>query len=187
MKELRARFARVQASLAHAQSMVAAEKKGLREMAARVEVLTEAVKITQAVAEKVQHQAHSRIAAVVSRCLAIFDEPYQFKILFEQKRNKTEARLVFVKDGIEIDDPTDECGGGVVDVAAFALRLACLVLAKPRRRRFLCLDEPFKNINGERYQQRMAELLEILSKEMGVQMLIVTDDPWLKIGKVIEL
>lgn len=187
MQELKAKFAKLLSSYELSQSIVASEKKGLRELTRRVETLTEAVKITQAVAEKVQHQAHSRIAAVVSRCLAIFDEPYEFKIIFEQKRNRTEARLVFIKAGIEIDDPTDECGGGVVDVAAFALRLACLILAKPRRRRFLCLDEPFRNIHGERYQERMGELLETLSREMKVQFLIVTDDDWLKRGKVIEL
>jgi hypothetical protein len=48
-------------------------------------------------------------------------------------------------------------------------------------------DEPFKFVNGEEEQERVATLLETLSQELAIQFIIVTDDSWLKIGKVIEL
>ena len=110
---------------------------------------------------------------------------YSFHIAFEQKRGKTEARLVFTKEGMEIDDPRDESGGGVVDVASFALRLACLLLSKNRR--FLVFDEPFTHLHGKEYQEKMGELLVALAEEKGVQMLLASDESWLKKGRVYEL
>jgi DNA repair exonuclease SbcCD ATPase subunit len=143
--------------------------------------------LVQRVSEVVQDAAHRQIAAVVSRCLeAVFgDESYEFTIAFEKKRGKTEARLVFVRDGQEVD-PTGAAGGGVVDVAAFALRLACLVLARPRRRRFLALDEPMRMLSRE-YVPRVRALLETVCVDMGLQLLIITHNRRLATGTVVEL
>jgi DNA repair exonuclease SbcCD ATPase subunit len=146
----------------------------------------EAQKVLQLVAQTVQQQAHDRIAGVVSRCLeAVFDEPYNFKILFEQKRGRTEARLVFERDGNEVD-PMTASGGGVVDVAAFALRISCLMLSKPPVRRVLICDEPLKFLSAE-YQERAAEMIEKLAKDLGIQVIMVTHIEAFKIGTVIQL
>ena len=125
----------------------------------------------------------------MTRCLkAVLDnEAYEFKIEFEQKRGRTEAKLILERDGLILENPAEEAGGGVLDVAAFALRLACVALALPRRRRLLVLDEPFRFVNGEEYQSRIGGMLEVLAAETGMQIILVTDDDWLKIGKVIQL
>jgi DNA repair exonuclease SbcCD ATPase subunit len=124
----------------------------------------------------------------VTRCLkAIFGkDAYEFRVRFERKRNKTDAVLEFIEAGEPLD-PTSESAGGQLDVAAFALRLACLLMVRPRARKVLFLDEPFKNLNGEVYQDRAGGLLLDLAKEMQVQFIIVTDDHWLKIGKIVQL
>lgn len=146
----------------------------------------EAQKITQLVAQSVQQQAHDRIAGVVSRCLeAVFDEPYQFRILFEQKRGRTEARLVFEREGLALD-PLAASGGGVVDVAAFALRLSCLLLARPPLRRVLLLDEPFKFVS-EQYRERVRLMLEKLAEDLDLQIIMVTHIEELKTGTIIDL
>jgi DNA repair exonuclease SbcCD ATPase subunit len=148
--------------------------------------ITEAQKIAQRVAQAVQQQAHNQIAGVVSKCLeTVFDKPYVFKINFERKRGKTEAQLVFESDGFEID-PMTASGGGVVDVASFALRLSCLMLAKPKLRRILIMDEPFKFVS-EIYQENVRLMLESLSKEFKIQFIIVTHINMLKVGKVIQI
>ncbi len=117
----------------------------------------------------------------------IFQEnSYIFKIIFEKKRNKTEARLVFLKDNKELD-PLEESEGGALDIAALALRLACIILSRPRVRKLLVLDEALKNLNGSVYQERCSELIEYLAKEYNLQVVLITDDDWLKIGNVIEL
>lgn len=143
----------------------------------------EAQKIVQAIAEAIQQEAHGRIAGVVSRCLAaVFEDPYEFRIVFEQSRGRTEARLVFARDGVEVN-PIDSSGGGVVDVAAFALRLSCLMLSRPARRRVVVMDEPFRFVS-KAYRPAVAMLLMQLAKELQVQFIIVTHFPELAIGKV---
>lgn len=177
----------------HRLSMYQAAKEEYRqakESASRatqeLENLRKAQAIAQAVAAEVQSIAHKRIAEVVSRSLeVVFDEPYKFKILFETKRGKTEARLVFERDGLELD-PLSAAGGGVVDVAAFALRLSCLLLTRPPLRRMLVLDEPFRFVSAC-YRPRVRDLLERLSQELGVQFVIVTHLDEFRIGTVVEL
>ncbi len=151
----------------------------------------EAQEILQAVAQTVQQEAHDRIASVVSRCLeSIFDDTYRFEIQFEKKRGKTEATLTFVRGDLVLTDPINEAGGGVIDVAAFALRLACLVLERPIRRRLLVLDEPFSRIRGHQNRQRMRQLIESLADDFGVQFVINIDAdqfPQFLLGTVIEV
>lgn len=149
--------------------------------------ITKAQDILQKVAESCQERAHKQIACVVTECLeSVFgDGSYDFQILFDRKRGKTEARLVFVRNGAEID-PLTASGGGVVDVASFALRLACLVLSRPRRRLFLCLDEPLKHLSAE-YREKMGEMVLKLSRKLGVQILMVTHVEEFTVGKVVQL
>jgi DNA repair exonuclease SbcCD ATPase subunit len=142
--------------------------------------------VVQRAGQAVQQAAHDRLATVVSRCLeAVFDEPYEFCILFERKRGRTEARLVFVRDGVEIN-PMDAAGGGVVDVASFALRLSCLMLKRPRVRRFLVLDEPWKHLS-ETYRPRLRECVEQLAEEMDLQVFLITHSDEFRIGRVVKL
>jgi len=160
------------------QEMIAAEEFEFR--------AGEAQTIVQTIAAEVQEQAHSKIAAVVSKCLeSIFEQPYEFRITFERKRGKTDARLSFVRNNLEVD-PLSASGGGVVDVAAFALRLACLVLSLPKKRRTLILDEPFKFLS-KNYRNNTKRMLKTLSEEMGVQFIMVTHIPELECGKLVEI
>ena len=146
----------------------------------------QAQEIAQAVAKQVQEEAHSSIAGVVSECLsAVFDDPYQFRIIFKQMRGKTEAQLVFEKNSCPYD-PIDSSGGGVVDLAAFALRLSCLMLSQPPVRKILIMDEPLKFLSQD-YRQRVRTLFERLSKEMNVQFILVTHILELEMGNVIRL
>ncbi len=162
------------------------EKTKLAEEQDTLATLQEAQALAQHVAQMVQEQVHNRIASVVTRSLeAVFDEPYTFKLKFEQKRGRTEAVLLFERDGMEVD-PMSAAGGGVVDVAAFALRLSCLLLSRPPVRRLMILDEPFKFVSAE-YRQRIRQLVETLAKEMQVQFIMVTHIKELKMGKVVEL
>lgn len=146
----------------------------------------EAQKIIQSVAQTLQRKAHDRIAGVVTKCLqSIFDDKYEFKIEFEQKRGRTEAELLYLKDGIEID-PVDGDGGGVLDVASVALRMVSVILNKPYLRRLLVLDEPYKHLSKD-HAERIADMLITLSEEMQMQIILVSHETKLQIGKVIQL
>lgn len=146
----------------------------------------EAHALIQMVAQAVQQEAHQQIAGVVSQCMqSIFDEPYEFQIGFDRKRGRTEATLSFVREDVTVD-PLTGSGGGAVDVAAFALRLACLVLSKPAIRPLLVLDEPFRFVSAE-YRPRVRALLERLAADMGVQIIQVTHINELRCGTVVEI
>lgn len=165
---------------------VETEKVALRETRKRVEESVAAQLIVQEAAEAAQSKAHKQLAGVVTRCLkAVFgEEGSGFRIAFERKRGRTEARLSFVKDGHELA-PGDD-GGGAIDVAGFALRVASLVMSQPARRRFLVLDESFKHVSKE-YRPKVRALVKVLAREMKVQFLLVTHSRQLMIGKVCDL
>lgn len=162
------------------------ELAGLKKAKADVKTALEAQQILQAVAQAVQNRAHEQVAKIVGRCLrTVFDRPYEFFIDFRKKRGKTEAKLRFTLGGEDVD-PVDEDGGGVLDVAAFALRLANLLMAVPKKRRLLVLDEPLKMLSRD-HGPRVRELIEMLSRELRVQIVMVTHDPNLVAGKVVRI
>lgn len=171
----------------HLERLVRDEKESLAKSERDMEHAHKAQEILQLVAQAVQQKAHEKIAGVVSSCLtAVFgDDAYEFKIEFERKRGRTEAVLRFSRRGLCVD-PLTASGGGVVDVAAFALRAACLMLHRPRLSRLLVLDEPFRFVSAE-YQPNIRSMLEQLSKDLNLQIIQVTHLENLAIGKVVEL
>lgn len=184
--ELRRDVDRMRADYSAACKAVKKERAALAELELRTAALAEALTIAQAVGESIQRKAHEHVAGLVTRCLeAVFDDPYTFVIRFEKKRNRTEARPVFLRGDDEVD-PLTAAGGGVVDVAAFALRLAVLLLKHPKPRRLVVMDEPMKMLSAD-YVPRVAQLLQALSSELGFQFLIVTHNESLAIGKVIRI
>lgn len=186
MDELRAKITQKKAEYLATVKRCGIEKDLIDKAELRLKNLREALDIAQGVAQSIQEKVHEQITDVVCRCLeAVFEEPYSFNTVFEMKRRRTEARLVFTKDGAEVD-PMTASGGGVVDVAAFALRLAALALQRPPLRRTLVLDEPFKFLSEE-YRPRIADLLDLLSSEMGVQFIMVTHIKEFEVGKVINI
>jgi len=187
IEKYRAKVNKLLAQHSHACLQADLESKALADIESKQLEVLEAQQLVQNVAEQIQASAHNQIASVVSRCLqAVFGEDcYEFKIKFEKLRGKTEARLVFVRDDHELS-PTDAAGGGVLDLASMALRLAALVLARPRRRKLLLLDEPFKHLSSN-YRPMVKTMLETLCKDLGLQIIMVTHAPELVVGKVIEI
>jgi len=150
-------------------------------------VAKKAQTILQHASEQIQREAHKRIASTVTTCMQfVFGDSYSFCIKFARMRGRTQANLQLLKDGNVITDPANEDSGGVLDVAAFALRLSCLVMHKPVLQRVLILDEPFRFVSAK-YRPRIKGLLIRLSKEFEVQIVQVTHQPEYMIGKVVEL
>lgn len=170
-----------------AEKTVAREEKAKVDLSNQLEALDEAIDITQRIAQTIQQQVHRQVASVVTQCLnAVFDEPYEFQIRFDRKRNKTEAVLQFFRDGMVLDDPLNEVGGGVLDVASLALRLSVILLSRPKLRRIIILDEPFKNVRGEQHKQRTRQMLLTLAKDLDFSFIINTDIPAYQLGTIVE-
>lgn len=135
--------------------------------------LEEAILITQEVAQKTQNELKYHISEMVSLALAtVFDDPYEFKLVFETKRNKTEAKITFVRDEYEVD-PIESSGGGAVQVAAFALRIALWNLQRPKSINTMVLDEPFRFVSLD-LQAKTSEMLKMLSEKLNIQFIIST-------------
>lgn len=172
--------------LATARAAIKQERKALEGARQDVADLQEAQAVLQRLSQEVQHKVHARLAEVVTSCLhAVFDDPYDFKVHFDRKRGRTEVRFALERGGMEVD-PMSASGGGVVDVAAFALRVACLMLHQPVLRKLLVLDEPFRFVSSH-YQDNVRSMLEELSKQMDLQIVMVTHNHNLTTGKVIEI
>lgn len=133
----------------------------------------EAKTIIQLVAKKTQEELEYRLAELVSLSMsAVFNEAYELKVSFVIRRDKTECDLVFMRGGEEFD-PMTESGGGVVDVASFALRVALWSLSQPRTRNVLILDEPFRFLSTD-LQRKASLVLKELSRRLDLQMIIVS-------------
>lgn len=185
---IRSKLERLRGSYRAAKGQLHKERIEYRQSRQIQRDLLEVQQIIQGIAREIQQNVHARVSEVVTRSLqAVWGNRYAFEILFSEKRGKTEARLIFRRrDGLELD-PLEESSGGVVDVAAFALRLACIVMSQPQRRRLVILDEPFKNVRGAQYQERVREMVERIAAELDFQIVLNTDLELLQTGRIINL
>lgn len=153
----------------------------------RKKTYEQAAQLLKDLYEQTQERFHKQIMQIVTYCLSeIFGaDAYTFRIIFEQKRNQVEARMVFIRDGEEFD-PVQASGGGCLDIAAFALRLATVYLTRKTIRSLMILDEPFRYLSVD-YRPKTAALLEKLSTEFDFQFIMITHIPELAIGKVHRL
>jgi len=130
--------------------------------------------IVQIVAEQTQKKIEYHISNLVSLALAsVFPEPYEFKLSFVPRRNKTECDLLFIKNGKENNDILFTGGGGVADVASFALRIALWSIRKTRP--VIFVDEPTKFLHNPAYQEKASELFKRISDKLGVQIIVISD------------
>lgn len=135
----------------------------------------QAREIIRTVGIETQRQLQFHISDITSLALeAVFDDPYELKVEFVERRNKTECDLKFVRGDMEID-PLTASGVGAVDVAAFALRIASWSMMRPRTRPTIILDEPFRFLS-ENYQDKASQMLKELSEKLGLQFIIVTHE-----------
>lgn len=182
----RIKVAQLQAELMRCRILVKEETSNLNKARQELADAQAAQETLQLITEAIQHQVHQKISEVVSSCLStVFDDPYEFKIEFEKKYSKTEAHLRFIRRGLDVD-PLTASGGGMVDVAAFALRVACIMLYHPKLSRVVVIDEGFKFVSEE-YQDNVCQMLNELSDKLGIQIIQVTHIKKLETGKVITL
>ena len=131
--------------------------------------------VIQQVGLKTQQQLSYNISEITSMALdAVLDDPYELELEFVERRNKTECDIYFVRDGIRIDPFSG--GGGAIDIASFALRVASWSMQTPRSRNVLILDEPFKHLKGEQTNRKMLDMVRELSKRLGIQIIMVSDE-----------
>lgn len=132
-----------------------------------------ALVILQEVAKKTQEELEYRISELVTLALgSVFPDPYEMKLVYEIKRDKTEASIVFER-GKKQFDPISCVGGGAVDIASFALRVALWSLAPRKTEPVLILDEPFRFVS-EDLLEKAGLMLKEISKRLNIQIIMVS-------------
>ncbi len=138
-----------------------------------LENLEQAREIIRVVGLETQKQLEFNISNISSLALeGIFNEPYKLLLEFVERRNKTECDVLFERNG-ERFKPLDASGGGTVDVAAFALRIASWSMQQHRTRNIIIMDEPMRFLSEE-YQENASEMIKEISNKLGIQFIIVT-------------
>lgn len=178
LAELQSRVARLQGQRqqAHRQLREANVRyiRAYRDVAAT----EEARAVVQRVAQQTQDQLRYHITALGTMALqAVFGDDIQLDLQFQEQKGKVLAVLRFLRgDEQQATDPLESDSGGASDIAAFALRCSLWAMRRPRTRALMVLDEPFKNINdpSRDMHRRAAEMVQEVSKRLGIQFLIVT-------------
>ena len=136
-----------------------------------------ALEIVKQVGLETQKQLEYHLAEQVSLAMAaVFDDPYELKVNFQEKRGKTEAELLFTRRSLEMK-PIGSVGGGAIDVASLALRLAYWSMRQDKKTRsVLLLDEPFARLKGEEANRRALILLQEISRKLGLQIIMISDE-----------
>ena len=145
--------------------------------------------ILRLVAQKTQQELEWHITKIVSFALRdVFPEPYELRVEFCERRNKTEADIYFTRSGdSERFDPLSSAGGGAIDIASLALRISLWNLTHPGKRNVLIPDEPLKNLSKD-LQPKAGAMLEQISEKLGLQIIMVTHETSLtQSGKIFKV
>lgn len=173
LKEIRSSIERAKGQRDLIEDTLVVYRLSTKQLKKEVKCSEKAQVIIQKVAQETQAELEYHISDIVTLALdTIFDDPYKFKVKFVVKRSKTECELLFEKEG-DLVDPLSASGGGVIDTASFALRIALWTLQAPKSRNTIILDEPFKFLSKD-LLPRACDLLQELQKKLNLQFIIVT-------------
>lgn len=131
-----------------------------------VELLTLVQKLTR---EKTCHEFETIVTYALQY---IFNKNYEFKLEFGKRGNLPELEFKIIteecKESIGICDAS---GGGIVDIAALALRLVLMEISKNKG--VLVLDECLKHLSAE-YRPAAYEFLKTINTKLNKQIIFVT-------------
>jgi len=175
LKQIRTKLERLQGAKTETQRQIKETKQEVKEGNKDLHQHEKAREIVREVGLKTQEHLQYHISDITTLALeSIFDDPYTLKVEFVQRRNKTECDLLFERGGEKVD-PLSASGGGAVDVASFALRIASWSMQQPRSRSVIMLDEPMRFLSVD-LQEKASMMIKELSKRLGLQFIIVSHE-----------
>lgn len=170
------RIGRAEGVRDHLSQALVRHKEAVSALAEEQKHLARAVEIIQTVAQLTQRELEYHVSELVSLALAaVFPRPYKFVLKFVARRNRSEADLLLEDENGNQVNPLDATGGGVVDVTAFALRVALWSLIRPRPRPVMVLDEPFRFLSTD-LMPKAGEMMHEISYRLGIQFLVITHE-----------
>jgi len=121
--------------------------------------------LIQTVSQETQSQLKFCLEDIVNTLLqTCFPDDYTFKIDFDIKRGRTEASILLLKNGYEVQPK-----GGIADIISLGLRIAVWNIGSTRNT--LCLDESLKWLSAD-LQPRAAEIVKEISHKLNIQIIM---------------
>ena len=149
----------------------------LKDKGLEYENTIKAREVIREVAVQTQEQLAFHVQDIVtSAILGVFPNPYVFKADFVMNNNRTECKLGLLSNDGEVINPLNASGGGVVDVTAFALRIASWSMKVPRSRPVIILDETFKHLSRD-LMPKAGEMLRGMADKLNMQVIMITHEP----------
>jgi hypothetical protein len=176
-----------EARVADARSAAGAAVQNARSALASAKRTGEAHALLVALADSSRDVVKNRVESTVELAIqAVFGKSRRFRFEVEIKRGVVSMTPLvgYLSPASKVapgEDPyqwmpLSEVGGGVVDIVAFAARVTLLSWYRPRVRRVIVADEPFRHVSNE-YLPRVATMLKTLSESTGIQMIVVSHEP----------
>lgn len=142
--------------------------------------IQEAKRIIQEVAIQTQKQVEIKFCELFNTAQEIvFPDPYKGVLDFKYTDVTSAVNLYFEKDGVRML-PGKETGGGCIDVGAFAFRVSGLMINRcfknKNLQKVLILDEPGKHIKGMDANKKFIEMIRLISRKTGIQIIMVSDE-----------
>lgn len=161
----------------HLQKSIDRNETRLQRLEKDLEDSKKAQEVINIVAKATQEELQYHLSDLVSLAMSgIFPDPYGLKVEFTPRRGKVEADMNFEKNG-NLVDPLSATGGGTVDVGGLSLRFSCWAIGSPRTRPVLILDEPLKWLKGNDLPMKGSQMIQEISKKLGLQIIMVSHDP----------
>lgn len=175
VKSLRSKVDNLRGQQTQIQKSLTKAEERLTQYQSSLELHEQAREVLRQAGLKTQQALAFHISEITTLALqAVFDDPYDLVVEFVERRNKTECDLYFERNGQKVN-PMEASGGGAVDVASFALRVASWSMENPRSRNTIILDEPMRFLSKE-YQPKASEMLTQLSERLDLQFIVVTHE-----------
>lgn len=150
-------------------------KKELKDQRDLVLDIKKALAIVTEAGEETQKAFGEQLSSLVTSAIQIVmvEDHYEFEVRFDTKRNATSVSFHLFKNKEEQDLKVGT-GGGVLDIIQIALRFAMYSMKRPRSRNLILLDEPTKCLRGMDNIGRVYEMIDKISKGLGLQIIMVS-------------
>ena len=134
-------------------------------------VITQVIQLTQ---RRFRNRVESIVTLAIKPVFGGRDFEFQLKPM-ETARHRTEYKPIVTEGGIEWI-PEDDLGYSIFDVSGVSCRIGFWSLEEEKTRPFFVLDEPMTNVGSGEELITSGRMLMAISKELGIQMLIITHE-----------
>lgn len=185
LQQARRRLDIAQAELASLERQHADARRAADDLQARVLASDVALRIVKMLRDVATARVQQRLTELATEGLrVVFDDPgVSLRVEFVERRGVVEADLRLVRGAVSTD-PLEGNGGGLVADVAAMLRLVMVRMLTARGiAPLLILDEPFAALSAG-HRAAMADTLEEVAGQLGIQVICVTHAPDMVRGRV---